>query len=131
MHRITLSQREPFGIPFAVAYAAMRQRLQGKIAVLMCNSSLFSGGRLCLRAAIVSKRAQGFDMASRPLPSREMVEGPARAPSRAMLHAAGFDDEALNRPLVAVVHSWSNVTPCNMHLRELAEHARRGIEEAG
>ena len=68
---------------------------------------------------------------SNDLPSREMVEGPARAPARAMLHAAGFDDRALARPLVAIVHSFSTVTPCNMHLRDLAQHAARGIEEAG
>lgn len=65
------------------------------------------------------------------LPSREMVEGPARAPARAMLKAAGYDREALEKPLIAVVHSWSTVTPCNMHLRSLAEHARAGIAEAG
>jgi len=70
-------------------------------------------------------------MTDKPLPSREMVEGPSRAPARAMLHAAGFDDHALTKPLVAVVHSFSTVTPCNMHLRDLAQHAARGIEEAG
>src|SRR4051812_8172849 len=64
-------------------------------------------------------------------PSREMVEGPARAPARAMLRAAGYDEEALAKPLVAIVNSWSTITPCNMHLRALADHARRGIEEAG
>ena len=64
-------------------------------------------------------------------PSREMVEGPARAPARAMLHAAGFDDKALAKPLIAIVNSWSTVTPCNRHLKDLADHARRGIEEAG
>ena len=64
-------------------------------------------------------------------PSRELVDGPARAPARAMLHAAGFDDRALAKPLIAIVNSWSTVTPCNMHLRGLADHARRGIEEAG
>jgi dihydroxy-acid dehydratase len=60
-----------------------------------------------------------------------MVEGPARAPARAMLHAAGYDEEALAKPLIAIVNTWSTVTPCNMHLRGLADHARRGIEEAG
>src|SRR5947208_875301 len=70
-------------------------------------------------------------MTDKPLPSREMVEGPARAPARAMLRAAGFDDRALIKPLVAIVHSFSTVTPCNMHLRDLAQHAARGIEEAG
>ena len=70
-------------------------------------------------------------MVTERLPSREMVEGPARAPARAMLHAAGFDDKALSKPLIAIVHSFSTVTPCNMHLRDLAQHAARGIEEAG
>ena len=64
-------------------------------------------------------------------PSREMVEGPARAPARAMLRAAGYDAEALAKPMIAIVNSWSTVTPCNMHLRDLAEHVRRGILEAG
>ncbi len=48
-----------------------------------------------------------------------------------MLHAAGFDSSDLAKPLVAIVHSFSTVTPCNMHLRDLAQHAARGIEEAG
>ncbi|WP_395622739.1 dihydroxy-acid dehydratase [Sphingomonas daechungensis] len=70
-------------------------------------------------------------MSSKSLPSREVVEGPSRAPARAMLHAAGFDARALSKPLIAIVHSFSTVTPCNMHLRDLAQHAARGIEEAG
>src|SRR5215213_5673837 len=70
-------------------------------------------------------------MPPRPLPSRSLVEGAARAPARAMLRGAGYDEDALARPMVAIVSSWSTVTPCNMHLRRLAEHARHGIEEAG
>ena len=64
-------------------------------------------------------------------PSRLLVEGAARAPARAMLRAAGYDEAALARPMIAIVSAWSTVTPCNMHLRDLADHARRGIEEAG
>ena len=48
-----------------------------------------------------------------------------------MLRAAGFDRDALARPLIAIVHSYSNVTPCNMHLRALAAFAAEGIREAG
>jgi dihydroxy-acid dehydratase len=48
-----------------------------------------------------------------------------------MLYAAGFDSSDLAKPLIAIVHSFSTVTPCNMHLRDLAQHASRGIEEAG
>lgn len=57
--------------------------------------------------------------------------GPARAPARAMLRATGRDDAAIAKPLVAVVHTWTDVSPCNLTLRELAAHARAGIEAAG
>jgi len=57
--------------------------------------------------------------------------GPDRAPARAMLRATGLDDEAIAKPLVAVVHTWSNVSPCNLNLRELAEHVADGIRAAG
>jgi dihydroxy-acid dehydratase len=70
-------------------------------------------------------------MKSKDLPSHALVDGAARAPARAMLHGAGYDAEALAKPLVAIVNTWSSVTPCNMHLRGLADHARRGIEAAG
>jgi dihydroxy-acid dehydratase len=48
-----------------------------------------------------------------------------------MLRAAGLDDEAMRKPLVAIVNTWSTVTPCNIHLKDLADHARRGIAAAG
>ncbi|WP_130617080.1 dihydroxy-acid dehydratase [Dyella amyloliquefaciens] len=57
--------------------------------------------------------------------------GPDRAPARAMLRATGLDDAAIAKPLVAVVHTWSNVSPCNLNLRELAEHVADGIRAAG
>ena len=64
---------------------------------------------------------------STDLPSRTLLDGPARA----MLRAAGLDDAAMAKPLIAIVNSWSTVTPCNIHLKGLADHARRGIAEAG
>jgi dihydroxy-acid dehydratase len=57
--------------------------------------------------------------------------GPDRAPARAMLRATGLDDAAIAKPLIAVVHSWSDVSPCNLNLRELADHVRAGIRAAG
>ena len=57
--------------------------------------------------------------------------GPSRAPARAMLRATGLDDAAIAKPLVAVVHTWSDVSPCNLTLRDLAQHARAGILAAG
>lgn len=57
--------------------------------------------------------------------------GPDRAPARAMLRATGLDDAAIAKPLIAVVHNWSDVSPCNINHRELAAEVRAGIEAAG
>ncbi len=63
--------------------------------------------------------------------SRELTEGPRRAPARAMLRAVGLRDEDFAKPLVAVANTWSEITPCNLHLRDLAEKVKAGIREAG
>jgi dihydroxy-acid dehydratase len=60
-----------------------------------------------------------------------MKSGPDRAPARAMLRATGLDDRAIHQPLVAVVNTWSEVTPCNIHLRALADPVKEGIRSAG
>jgi dihydroxy-acid dehydratase len=48
-----------------------------------------------------------------------------------MLRATGLDDAAIARPLVAVVHTFSDVAPCNLTLRDLAQHVRAGVIEGG
>ena len=48
-----------------------------------------------------------------------------------MLRATGLDDAAIAKPLIAVVHSWSDVSPCNLNLRDLAQDVRAGIQAAG
>ncbi len=63
--------------------------------------------------------------------SDAIKHGPARAPARAMLRATGLDDAAIAKPLVAVVHTWSDVSPCNITLRDLAQDARRGVIAGG
>jgi len=63
--------------------------------------------------------------------SKTLTEGPDRAPARAMLRAVGLVDEDFNKPLIAVANTWSEVTPCNYHLRELAASVKQGIREAG
>lgn len=63
--------------------------------------------------------------------SNAIKHGPARAPARAMLRATGLDDAAIARPLVAVVHTWSDVSPCNLTLRDLAQYVRAGVEAGG
>ena len=67
----------------------------------------------------------------KPLRSDAIKTGPDRAPARAMLRATGLDDAALARPLVAVVHTWTDVSPCNLNLRDLAAAAAEGIRAAG
>jgi len=57
--------------------------------------------------------------------------GPARAPARAMLRATGLDDAAIAQPFVGVIHTWSDVSPCNITLRDLAQDVRRGVQAAG
>ncbi len=60
-----------------------------------------------------------------------VVDGPERAPGRAMLHAVGFTREDFGKPQVGVASTWSQVTPCNMHIDELARHAAAGVDGAG
>jgi len=63
--------------------------------------------------------------------SRTLLEGPDRAPARAMLKAIGFKDEDLARPLVGVAHCWIEVMPCNFNHRSLAERVKEGIRASG
>ncbi len=63
--------------------------------------------------------------------SREVTEGPERAPARAMLRAVGLTDEDFAKPQVGVASSWNEVTPCNVHLNRLAAAAKEGVRAAG
>jgi len=63
--------------------------------------------------------------------SDQIKKGPDRAPARSYLRATGLDDQQISQPMIAVVNTWSDVTPCNIHLRDLAEHVKAGIREAG
>ena len=60
-----------------------------------------------------------------------MLAGPDRAPARAMLRAIGFSRDDLTKPIIGVGHSWIETMPCNYNHRELAEHVKAGIREAG
>ena len=63
--------------------------------------------------------------------SDEIKSGPSRAPARAMWKAVGLTDEALSRPLIGIANTWTEITPCNSHLRELAEQVKIGVRDAG
>lgn len=63
--------------------------------------------------------------------SRVVVDGVRQAPSRAMLRAVGFRDEDFAKPQIGVASTWANLTPCNMHIGELARQAAAGADAAG
>ncbi|HEX4743627.1 MAG TPA: dihydroxy-acid dehydratase [Candidatus Limnocylindria bacterium] len=63
--------------------------------------------------------------------SRVLLDGPDRAPARAMMRGAGYGDDDLARPLIGVAHSWIEIMPCTIHLRRVAEWVKEGIREAG
>lgn len=69
-----------------------------------------------------------------PPPRRRSVvvtAGAHRAAARSYLRAAGMQDTDFDKPMIAVVNTWSSVTPCNMHLDRLAKDVRAGITAAG
>lgn len=62
--------------------------------------------------------------------SAPVVDGDARAPSRAMLRAVGFRTQDFARPQIGVASTWSEVTPCNMHIDKLADQVAKGVDAA-
>ena len=65
------------------------------------------------------------------LRSARIVDGPDRAPARAMLRAVGFTDEDFHKPLVGIANTWIELMPCNYHLRGVAEQVKAGVRAAG
>jgi dihydroxy-acid dehydratase len=60
-----------------------------------------------------------------------MLDGPDRAPSRAMLYAVGFQKEDFSKPHIGIASTWSQVTPCNIHIDRLAKESAKGADAAG
>ncbi len=63
--------------------------------------------------------------------SKKIVDGVEQAPSRAMLRAVGFRTKDFKIPQIGIASTWSMITPCNMHLNDLAQEASSGVEESG
>src|SRR4051812_9713689 len=63
--------------------------------------------------------------------SRLVVDGAKQTPSRAMLRAVGFQDADFEKPQVGVASTWASLTPCNIHINELAAEAIAGADAAG
>jgi len=77
---------------------------------------------------MAKKKTAGVDMRKF---SRLVVDGVKQTPGRAMLRAVGFNDADFEKPQVGIASTWSNLTPCNMHIDELARVAAAGVEAAG
>jgi dihydroxy-acid dehydratase len=78
---------------------------------------------------MMASNAKGVTLPT--LVSRQLVEGPDRAPARSYLRAVGFSDEDFEKPLIGIANTWTDTMPCNVHLRELGDAVREGIREAG
>jgi dihydroxy-acid dehydratase len=63
--------------------------------------------------------------------SSVLLDGPERAAARAMLYPVGFKEEDFKKPIIGIASTWSNVTPCNMHIDKLALEAEKGANEGG
>jgi dihydroxy-acid dehydratase len=63
--------------------------------------------------------------------SGPLVDPVERAPSRAMLHAVGFERGDFEKSQIGIASTWSQVTPCNIHIDKLALAAAEGVAKAG
>ena len=63
--------------------------------------------------------------------SSALLDGLSRAPSRAMLYPVGYKESDFSKSQIGVASTWSMVTPCNMHIDQLAREAALGIDAAG
>ncbi len=63
--------------------------------------------------------------------SAALTEGPSRAAARSYLRAVGFSKEDLHKPIIGIANTWTEIGPCNFHLRQVADAVKQGIREAG
>jgi dihydroxy-acid dehydratase len=78
-----------------------------------------------------SNNKNGNGNGSGKLYSIAITEGPNRSAARSMLHAVGFTRDDLSKPIIGIANTWTEIGPCNYHLRTLAEAVKQGIREAG
>ncbi|HMP84686.1 MAG TPA: dihydroxy-acid dehydratase, partial [Verrucomicrobiota bacterium] len=80
-----------------------------------------------------AKKSRNTQHATRDLRpfSGPLLDGPHRAAARSMLYPVGFTKEDFKKPLIGIASTWSNVTPCNMHIDKLALEAEKGANAGG
>src|SRR5690625_4353309 len=76
-------------------------------------------------------RKVGIQMTKDLRINSKVFDGVTRSPNRAMLRAVGFTDEDFKKPMIGIASTWSEVTPCNIHIDELAVRAKKGARDAG
>src|SRR5258708_29518087 len=65
------------------------------------------------------------------LTSRTLLQGPDRAGARSMLKAIGLTDDDLNKPIIGIANTWTEIGPCNLQMRRLAAKVTEGIKKSG
>ena len=60
-----------------------------------------------------------------------LTEGPSRAAARSYFRGIGFSKEDLHKPIIGIANTWTEIGPCNFHLRQIAEAVKQGVREAG
>jgi dihydroxy-acid dehydratase len=63
--------------------------------------------------------------------SKVLTEGPSRAAARSYLRGVGFTKEDLHKPIIGIANTWTEIGPCNFHLRQVAEAVKQGVRDAG
>ncbi len=63
--------------------------------------------------------------------SAALTEGPSRAAARSYLRGVGFSKQELHQPIIGIANTWTEIGPCNFHLRDVAEAVKQGVREAG
>ncbi len=63
--------------------------------------------------------------------STVLTEGPSRAAARSYLRGVGFSKDDLAKPIIGIANTWTEIGPCNFHLRQVAEAVKQGVREAG
>src|SRR6185436_5790676 len=84
-----------------------------------------------MKTNVAKKRAGAKAKTNERFYSSQVVDGVERAASRAMLYATGFKEEDFRKPQIGVASTWSMVTPCNIHIDQLAVSVAQGINENG
>src|ERR1041385_3758844 len=84
-----------------------------------------------MKSALSAQRKRAAKSGSLRPHSSIVLDGPERAPSRAMLYPVGFKAEDFSKPIIGIASTWSMVTPCNMHIDQLARESEAGANAAG